>query len=270
MKKSKSIKLVSWIWLRIWAVILAMVFIQAAESPAGLPELAEMKAAAERGDAQAQDRLAYQYEWRGDMATAELWYGKAAAQGIANAQYHFGTLLLRRAKDWTGKIKAPKIAEEAIRWYFKAARQKQPNALIDLGDFCAQGFLLKKDNVEAFKWYAVAQQDTSYRYVAKGKLDNLLLNMSRQEIEEGQRRANLYLAAKEPVPSSPWERLRLAGISGPEKRRLATINGHTFAAGEEAIVKIDGREVLIRCVEIRPNSVIVQIDGQSEARELKL
>jgi hypothetical protein len=68
------------------------------------------------------------------------------------------------------------------------------------------------------------------------------------------------------VKASPAD-LTLQGISGPAEHRLAIINGHSFAAGEEGDVLVPGGRIHIRCVEIKTNSVTIEIGGLS--RELR-
>jgi hypothetical protein len=62
--------------------------------------------------------------------------------------------------------------------------------------------------------------------------------------------------------------LRLQGISGTAEHRLAIINNRTFEAGEETDVPTQPGRAHIRCLEIKAESVIVQIG--SERRELRL
>ena len=70
--------------------------------PPGFPirpaqELADMRALAEAGDAEAQNNLGLMYfNGRGvaqDDAEAVAWYRRAAEQGFANAQYNLGALV---------------------------------------------------------------------------------------------------------------------------------------------------------------------------------
>jgi hypothetical protein len=74
-----------------------------------------------------------------------------------------------------------------------------------------------------------------------------------------------------PVPpptNAPDAVLVLNGINGATKR-LAMINGRTFEAGEEGEVRLpSGSKILVKCVEVRDRSVIIQVGGQR--RELKL
>jgi thioredoxin-related protein len=89
----------------------------------------------------------------------------------------------------------------------------------------------------------------------------------------------VHATAPEPVPlfngaaTAPPPRytdLVLKNISGNPNRRFALINNQTFAAGEAARVKLADGEVQVRCLEIRPQSVVVTVAGQTGQRELKL
>jgi hypothetical protein len=56
--------------------------------------------------------------------------------------------------------------------------------------------------------------------------------------------------------------LDFKGISGTTDARLAIINNHTFAAGDDEYVLTTQGRVHIHCLEIRSNSVIIEIGGQ--------
>jgi Protein DA1 len=67
-----------------------------------------------------------------------------------------------------------------------------------------------------------------------------------------------------PPPPGP-DRLVLKGISVVGQRRLAIINDHTFETMERGKVRIGVTNALIRCLEIRRDSVLVQTQaGQKE------
>jgi hypothetical protein len=56
--------------------------------------------------------------------------------------------------------------------------------------------------------------------------------------------------------------LELKGISGNPPYRLVIVNNHTFAAGDEGdVITREGR-IHVRCIEIKPNSAILEADGQ--------
>lgn len=56
--------------------------------------------------------------------------------------------------------------------------------------------------------------------------------------------------------------LEFKGFSGSADNRLAIINNHTFAVGDEEYVLTSGGRVFVRCLEIKPNSVVVEVGGQ--------
>ena len=71
-----------------------------------------------------------------------------------------------------------------------------------------------------------------------------------------------------PTAVAPVAELVLKGISGPIHQRLAIINNRTFSAGETADVRTPNGMVRVRCLEIRDDSVVIQVSG--ERRELHL
>ena len=64
--------------------------------------------------------------------------------------------------------------------------------------------------------------------------------------------------------------LLLKGISGTPARRFALINDATLAKNEEARVRVGSSNVVLRCLEIRPRSVLVQLRGGTGPFELVL
>jgi len=69
------------------------------------------------------------------------------------------------------------------------------------------------------------------------------------------------------VPAAP-PKMTLMGISGPREKHLAIINGRTFGKGEEQDVPSANGRVHIRCLEIKEESVIIEVNG--ERQELRL
>lgn len=64
--------------------------------------------------------------------------------------------------------------------------------------------------------------------------------------------------------------LILKGISGTSQRRIALINDSTFEAMEKGRVRLGLTNVTLRCLEIRSNSVLVQVEGEAGKKELFL
>ncbi len=61
----------------------------------------------------------------------------------------------------------------------------------------------------------------------------------------------------------------LKGISGTKNRRLALINNETFVVGETADVKVEDRDVVVYCKEIRDDSVLITADDKPMELKLK-
>ena len=72
----------------------------------------------------------------------------------------------------------------------------------------------------------------------------------------------------EPAPAVAVVELQLKSLSGVPGRRFAIINNHTFESGEEADVITNLGRAKVRCLEIKDDSVLVQVGA--EQRLLKL
>lgn len=110
---------------------------------------------AERGSAEAQNRLGRLYEWgRGvpkDEAEAARWYRKAAEQGVPEAQTNLATLY----RDGRG---VPQNYTEALRLYRKAAEQGFAPAQTLLGWMYDRGYGVDQDYAQAVFWYRKAAE----------------------------------------------------------------------------------------------------------------
>lgn len=63
--------------------------------------------------------------------------------------------------------------------------------------------------------------------------------------------------------------LVLQGLSGPANRRLALINNQTVSTGESIRVRVGRREVRVRCLAIKEESVLISVDGSTTPQELR-
>jgi hypothetical protein len=108
-----------------------------------------------------------------------------AATGDAQAQNELGEAL------YAGKLGAVKNAVEAVKWFRRAAEQNLAAAQSNLGICYERGDGVPKYDVEAYKWglLAAAQGDTK----AKRNASLLQLLLSSEEIVEGKRRAQAWL-----------------------------------------------------------------------------
>lgn len=72
------------------------------------------------------------------------------------------------------------------------------------------------------------------------------------------------------LPTRVPAKLTLKGISGAVSRRFALINDATLARNEEARVRVGATNVLVRCLDIRDKSVLIQVRGEVAPKELFL
>ena len=79
-----------------------------------------------------------------------------------------------------------------------------------------------------------------------------------------------YSAAFAYSPEPSYRSLKLGMISGIGTNRIATINGQPFAQGESHTLTIDSTKRVVQCTEIRDQSVVLSISGESHPYELKI
>jgi len=258
-----------------WAALLMMLFaLVAAPSNWGqstnLPSLAQIKAAAARGDAKAQTQLGASYISSGNHDEAVKWFRRAAEQGDTEAQYWLGNHLLARmsqvAKD---KEAAARESREAVKWLTMGATKGHPPSQFQLGRCYEGGAGVKADKIEA---YYLASKHGSMS--AKTSLDRLILNFTSEEIAEGQNRADSFVVGKapsdEPRKQAILGELTLKAIAGPEQNRVALVNNHQFGVGDEATLELNGESVKVRCLEIRERSVVLSVIGVAERYDVSL
>jgi eukaryotic-like serine/threonine-protein kinase len=128
----------------------------AAKAPTSLPTtLADIIAAADRGDPAAQNALGNKYAAgadglpRDDMQAVE-WYRKAALQGYPGAETNLGDMYL------FGRGGLDKNPLEALSWYLKAADQHWPDAQYRLAYMYETGLGTRKDPQQAVQLYRSA------------------------------------------------------------------------------------------------------------------
>jgi hypothetical protein len=278
-------------------VLISAFSIYAAEQ---LPDLAQTKLAAEKGDLEAQVRLADRYFSSFNVSEAVKWYRPSAEKGIPYAQYCLGEIYMIDHAAMGGGTKVPANQTEGIQWLLKAAYQGHEKAQLSLGHCYKDGNGVPKDLVESYKWYSLATKKISH--VGPIYRDPLILKMSNIEIAEGQRRADNFKTgqplgnprprtlrdarieaqsradnlktntppAPPQLPPSTLANILVKGISIGKARSIAVINDTTFAPGDEAEIKVAGKSIRIKCYEIRDNSVIIGIPGTTERHEIQL
>ena len=115
--------------------------------------LAEIRQAAEQGDAEAQFYLGEAF-YTGtalprDYTAAASWYKKAAAQGSAAAQNRLGAM-------YASGQGLSKDRQQALYFYQQAAEQGLVEAQTNLAFLLAKTDSRAQDAVQAYAWYSVA------------------------------------------------------------------------------------------------------------------
>jgi TPR repeat protein len=142
-------------------------------------EFAELKLAAERGDAEAQLDLARDYSTgygvAKDLPEAFRWTFNAAHQGYDEAQLALGNCY----RYGYGTAIDPVAA---VKWYRLAADQGLASAQSEIGNCYRYGLCVEKDLPEALKWYRmVAEQGDGF---ARMKADELQKEIEAQAGEK--------------------------------------------------------------------------------------
>ncbi len=151
----------------------------------------EFRAAADRGDARAQNHLGQMYEdGQGlpvDIASAVKWYQKAANAGEPAAQLNLGRLYR------SGKGVAQSDVT-AVKWYRAAAEQGLGIAQFFMGLMYDTGKGVPSDYVQAYKWFDLAarQGDADARH----KRDRLANQMTPSQLLEAERQTALALSER--------------------------------------------------------------------------
>jgi len=152
--------------------------------------LLEWRPLADQGHADAQYKLSVMYRHgKGvpqDDAEAVRWYQLAAEQGHARAQANLGFMY----SNGNGVVQD---YAEALRWYQLAAGQGNASAQTNLGFMYKYSSGVPQDYVSAHMWLNIASVNGGE---ASGEWrDEIAANMTVEEVEEAQTRAEVCLAS---------------------------------------------------------------------------
>jgi hypothetical protein len=68
-----------------------------------------------------------------------------------------------------------------------------------------------------------------------------------------------YIPAPRPLPVG----LKFTGTMSFGKAPLAVINGDSFAVGDQKMIKLHDRSVLVHCLQVNSQEITVEVDGKS-------
>ena len=165
-------------------------------SPKPVPQ--QIRLRADAGDAEAQFALGLHYslaESRNhDFAQALRWYRQAADQNHPLAQFNLGVMFALGQG-------VPQDDNAAESWIRRGAEGGDAGAQFDLGTRCHRASLngLKSNRsesrIESYKWFRLASEQGYKDSMAS--CESMNISMSNEELNEGNRRADDFGAAKE-------------------------------------------------------------------------
>lgn len=183
-------------------------------APAPGQSFADLRAAAEHGELDAQKQLAALLMMmttdsesaikasglarsRGDAVTQGVyWLRQAAQQGDLDSQFQLGALHLFNARsDAKQDLGVQDDLTQAVKWFTLAAEQGNGAAQDNLGDFYFNGDGAAKDLVQAYKWYYLAARQSPG---LQEKLADIGGQMSAEQINAAKRLAETWLRAHPP------------------------------------------------------------------------
>src|SRR5205814_7981485 len=112
----------------------AAITVQALAQDDKLPSMAELKVAAEAGNAKAQDQLGQTYYGSFNFSSAAEWFHRAAAQQNVHACWRLGEIYFAGKPHLAAGSKAVLAQQDlAIQYFLQAANAGYSQAQIDLG-----------------------------------------------------------------------------------------------------------------------------------------
>ena len=148
-----------------------------------VPDVAEIRARANKGDAEAQDNLGLMYELGGRVAQndteAVAWYRKAAEQGHAQAPYNLG-LMYRKGHG------VPQSDTEAVAWFRIGAKQGVASAQTYLSMMYQNGRGVSQDTVKAHMWASLAVLNGDSNSMADAIRDESAKRMTPSQLSQAQ------------------------------------------------------------------------------------
>jgi TPR repeat protein len=154
-------------------------------SKADLDALQKLNSDAERGDPDAQSRLAEIYYRVEDYKSALSWFRKSAGQGYAPGEYNLGVMYMEGSG-------TAKNADEAAKWFLKAAEQRHLTAMNNLAGAYFYGRGVPQDLVATYMWLSIAASLGDEN--SKKNLAGLKEKLTAAQLAEAERRASQWLA----------------------------------------------------------------------------
>ncbi|HTH49629.1 MAG TPA: tetratricopeptide repeat protein [Candidatus Limnocylindria bacterium] len=245
---------------------------------ADLPDLAQLKIAAETGDRVAEYEYGRRVAFSNPKEQFDL-YLKSAQQGYGPAQDAVAEILHARYIPDAKKKKATE--REAARWASRAAYQGIVSAQARLGSYYDRGVGVTKDPVKAYMWMEIAVRNSSApphfveHSIYKVNRDALIKQTSTDDILKGQQmaaafRAEDYLGMTPVEADLIFADLKLTAIYQIKNYQSAVVNNVRINVGETKALRIDDQTISLTCLAIEGKSVRLAISRTSFQTTLNL
>lgn len=241
-----------------------------------LPEdMVAIRQLADRGSIQAQLALGKKFLANQQPADALNWYLKTAQNDCLDGIHQVGNLMLFGADSPYPDQKVKAEPKEGVKWTFRAATNSYVSAYRNMSIAMQRGLGVKTNLVESYAWmqlYADAEPG-----IGREALETLSLRFDTDVLVAGRKLAGEFKQGNWPklkfaslAGEKPPAVLKLTGVTVGGRTPLAVINRRTFGPGESAKVPLaNGGTAKVKCLEIRDDSVQVEVEGEDEPRWLQ-
>jgi hypothetical protein len=226
--------------------------IASAQTP--VPDLAQLKAAAERGDANAQ----FEYASKIMLSNSKESFAmalKSAQQGYGPAEDRIGSYYAQQAP-FDPKNRAS-LERMAVRYTSRAAFKGIPAALDRLSGFYARGTAVPKEPFMAYGFMAVALREAGgpkqlSAIAYKAHLDQLIATTSTDDIRKGEEFARQFRVGSHNFVEVDMlvRQMKLSATFERDGKKMVVVNQTRFAEGETKPLTIDGEVVNVTCRKI--------------------
>ena len=244
-------------------------------------DISKLKLLAERGLADAQFKLAQACVQNQFYADALKWYSLASKQGMLEASYQMGRMLLYGCHDARPDQNVIARPTEGLKYCYMAATNGNIAACFDVAGALKDGIGCPVNMVQAYAWFSLCSDNGNS--ASAPALNWLALRMTGEEIRQAIAASRLlknkqwlslnFLPANNgntAQNSAPVDiKLKLSGMVFSPRGNMAVINKHTLAEGETITMKSDKNELVnVTCVSVQPDLVQVRVQNESDLRSL--
>jgi len=237
-----------------------------------LEDVGHLKVEAERGNAQAQIKVATAYLNSARPRDARRWFDAAAQQNSAEGQFQLGNLLLTGRGSTFPEQSVTADPAAGLSLIYSAATNGHKAAWRSLARCLQTGNYCATNLPEAYAWLNLLADGGDA--ASRNEMNRLALDLSSPDVQIGKAIFTGMKAGQWPGPPSlensrvgRW--LRMQGVAISPKEKLVIIGNRTLAEGEQTHLSVDGQSIRLTCLNIDTNSVQVQIEGETKPRTLR-